>query len=441
MSLDYSTGEDEHDRALQSSGRIRGIRELSEAAKEYDFDPTIHLRYWIRTANTILRQAQIYDSESNFDEAYILYLRYAQLLLESLPNHPESRHASEKSRLGALRKSLPGVLDRLEVLKVAINEQYGRAKKRELQILLRRQELERARQRPEHQYLNKTQDQEDSNDISSGQAPNISFKPSDLRGLGAAEHEDLLRLQTSSYRPTFSTEASISLRNKDSDKLYNTSVPSHDKQEFTIIPVAQVQGVSTTSSIEHKAKATTEGGSSLRTIFLPSELRSSFLDIALPNTKRKLETCGILCGKLNRNAFFVTHLAIPEQESTTDTCVTKDEESLFSFLDENELFTLGWIHTHPTQTCFLSSIDLHTQNSYQLMLAESIAIVCAPMHDPSWGIFRLTDPPGLKIVTECRLPGTFHPHPEKNIYTSAMMPAGHVSVRDGLPFEIVDLRK
>lgn len=30
------------------------------------------------------------------------------------------------------------------------------------------------------------------------------------------------------------------------------------------------------------------------------------------------------------------------------------------------LFTLGWIHTHPTQSCFLSSIDMHTHCNYQV---------------------------------------------------------------------------
>lgn len=37
--------------------------------------------------------------------------------------------------------------------------------------------------------------------------------------------------------------------------------------------------------------------------------------------------------------------------------------------------------THPTQTAFLSSVDLHTHCAYQLMMAEAIAIVCAPKYD------------------------------------------------------------
>ncbi len=41
------------------------------------------------------------------------------------------------------------------------------------------------------------------------------------------------------------------------------------------------------------------------------------------------------------------------------------------------------IHTHPTQSCFMSSMDLHTHVAYQQMLPEAIAIVCAPKGDPS----------------------------------------------------------
>lgn len=39
------------------------------------------------------------------------------------------------------------------------------------------------------------------------------------------------------------------------------------------------------------------------------------------------------------------------------------------------------LQTHPTQTAFLSSVDLHTHCAYQLMMAEAIAIVCAPKYD------------------------------------------------------------
>lgn len=193
------------------------------------------------------------------------------------------------------------------------------------------------------------------------------------------------------------------------------------------------------STYTFKPSAYLESGAPLRTIFLPPDLRTSFLEIAHPNTCRNLETLGILCGTLISNAIFITKLVIPEQESTSDTCESINETTYFDYCDSEDLLVLGWIHTHPTQTCFMSSRDLHTHCGYQVMLPESIAIVCAPSKTPDWGVFRLTDPPGLKHVLGCTRTGLFHPHDETNIYTEALRP-GHVVEATGLEFETVDLR-
>ncbi len=55
-----------------------------------------------------------------------------------------------------------------------------------------------------------------------------------------------------------------------------------------------------------------------------------------------------------------------------------NEEEIFEVQFAQELYPLGWIHTHPTQTCFLSSVDVHTHAGYQTMLDEAVAIVMAP---------------------------------------------------------------
>ncbi|RKP10144.1 hypothetical protein THASP1DRAFT_13252 [Thamnocephalis sphaerospora] len=167
--------------------------------------------------------------------------------------------------------------------------------------------------------------------------------------------------------------------------------------------------------------AVNEGGEPLRTLYLPRDIIKGFLGVASSNTARKLETCGILCGILSRNAFRVTTLVIPKQTSTSDTCQTEDEESLFAELDKRDLMTLGWIHTHPTQTCFMSSVDLHTHVSYQLMLPEAVAVVCAPKHTPTYQVFRLTKPPGMGVIQNCRQQGAFHPHPDLPLYTVRRM--------------------
>lgn len=132
------------------------------------------------------------------------------------------------------------------------------------------------------------------------------------------------------------------------------------------------------STFTFKPSAYLENGSPLRTIFLPPNLRHQFLKIALSNTQANLETCGVLCGTLISNALFISKLVIPDQESTSDTCETINEDKLFEYVDGEDLMVLGWIHTHPTQTCFMSSRDLHTHAGYQAMMPESIAIVCAP---------------------------------------------------------------
>ncbi|CCX33302.1 hypothetical protein FPQ18DRAFT_339890 [Pyronema domesticum] len=208
-------------------------------------------------------------------------------------------------------------------------------------------------------------------------------------------------------------------------------------------PKTTLSSAPDTPAVPFSTPSSLEDGTPLRTVFLPSQLRSTFLSIASPNTTRNLETCGILCGFLENNAFFISRLVIPEQTATSDTCTTKDEEGLFEYCDKEELMVLGWIHTHPTQTCFMSSVDCHTQLGYQCMMKEAIAVVVAPSKRPSWGVFRLTDPPGVQIIRDCTQKSAFHPHDGGDIYTDALSSdstAGHVR-EVPVAFECVDLRK
>lgn len=160
---------------------------------------------------------------------------------------------------------------------------------------------------------------------------------------------------------------------------------------------------------DRAALALTEDGLPLRNVVIPRGLTNEFLKRAHPNTRKGIETCGLLMAKLVRNEFVITHLLIPKQEGTVDTCHTTDEVEQFMFQDEHDLLTVGWIHTHPEFSCFMSSLDLHTHSSYQSMLAEAIAIVCAPHEDPPVGVFRLTSPVGIDCIQGCREPGAFHP--------------------------------
>ncbi|KAF5137258.1 AMSH-like protease sst2 [Metarhizium anisopliae] len=155
-----------------------------------------------------------------------------------------------------------------------------------------------------------------------------------------------------------------------------------------------------------KPGAYLENGDPIRSVFLPSKLRAAFLDVAAPNTNKGLEMCGILCGTPVNNALFVRSLLIPDQKCTSDTCETENESAIFDYCAGEDLMVLGWIHTHPTQTCFMSSRDLHTHAGYQVMMPESIAI-----------------------------------HSVDNLYRETEYPNGHVYESEKMPFEVKDLRR
>jgi len=94
---------------------------------------------------------------------------------------------------------------------------------------------------------------------------------------------------------------------------------------------------------------------------------------------------------------------------------------------------IGWIHTHPSQTAFLSSVDIHTQFYYQKLLPETVAIV----YSPKFGTvksFIITPGKGMSEIEKCKESG-FHPHNEP-VYQSAT----HIRKDFSRYIEICDLR-
>lgn len=179
---------------------------------------------------------------------------------------------------------------------------------------------------------------------------------------------------------------------------------------------------------------------SYQDLHIPVKMMEDFLRLARENTRKNLETCGVLAGSLRNRVFHITTLIIPKQESTSDSCQTLNEEEIFEVQDKRSLFQLGWIHTHPTQTCFMSSVDLHTHYSYQVMLPEAIAIVMAPTDTSSpHGIFHLSDPGGVSVIRNCQQRG-FHPHEEAEDGSPIYEHCSHVYMNPKLMFDMIDLR-
>lgn len=174
-------------------------------------------------------------------------------------------------------------------------------------------------------------------------------------------------------------------------------------------------------------------------LHISTTLMDSFMKMAKSNTNKNLETCGVLAGSLKNRKFSVTALIIPKQESTSDSCQTTNEEEIFEVQDKRSLFPLGWIHTHPTQSCFMSSIDVHTHYSYQIMLPESIAIVMAPKDSSkNHGIFRLTSG-GMTVIRHCPRRG-FHAHDPPVDGGPIYKQCADVYLNPKTEFDVIDLR-
>ncbi|KAE8023459.1 hypothetical protein FH972_009150 [Carpinus fangiana] len=174
---------------------------------------------------------------------------------------------------------------------------------------------------------------------------------------------------------------------------------------------AHVSHIPVADSEHGHSKSSTESTTS-QVLQDSPRLMEDFLELAKENTDKDLETCGNLGAFLERGTLYVTTLIIPKQESTSSSCQAVNEEEVFAILNERSLLPVGWIHTHPSQKCFLSSVDLHTQYSYQVMVPEAFAIVMAPTDTSrSYGIFRVSEPDGMGVLKECQENG-FHPHKE-----------------------------
>jgi len=150
----------------------------------------------------------------------------------------------------------------------------------------------------------------------------------------------------------------------------------------------------------------------LRPVVFPRGLIDEFLSSAAPTLSRGIEWCGIIAGTLQGGTLRCTHILIPRQTGTSDTCTALDEVDLFSYQTAANLLTIGWIHTHPRMDAFLSSVDLHTHANYQSLLPEAIAVVCSPTHRPTYAILRIADA-ALSVLHRCTLTG-FHEHHSAN---------------------------
>ncbi|XP_078205173.1 STAM-binding protein isoform X6 [Callithrix jacchus] len=350
---------DHGDVSLPPEDRVRALSQLGSAVEVNEDIPP---RRYFRSGVEIIRMASIYSEEGNIEHAFILYNKYITLFIEKLPKHREYKSAVIPEKKDTVKKLKEIAFPKAEELKAELLKrytkeytEYNEEKKKEAEKLARnmaiQQELEKEKQRVAQQ------------------------KQQQLEQEQFHAFEEMIRNQELEKERL----KIVQEFGKVDPGLGGPLVPGLEKPSLDVFPTSPVSSTQPSDchttvrpakppvvdrSLKPGALSNSESIptiNGLRHVVVPGRLCPQFLQLASANTARGVETCGILCGKL----------------------------------------------THPTQTAFLSSVDLHTHCSYQMMLPESIAIVCSPKFQET-GFFKLTDH-GLEEISSCRQKG-FHPH-------------------------------
>ncbi|KAM7370291.1 hypothetical protein PAMP_009852 [Pampus punctatissimus] len=326
------------------------VRALGKMGCSVEINEDIEPRRYFRSGVEMERMAAVYLEEGSLENAYVLYTKFITLFVEKLPAHRDYQQCSVPDKQLIMRSQVvvvDGCGKQLQHISL-LDEDRRR-------VLLLEEERQRVaalrRMQIESEQFRYFEDQLRRQELANRRGEEAEQKAE----IKVPEVTDGSCLSQQSIRDRVRSQAADPNRNR---------------------PPPPISQPATTLAGVHAQRV--EG---LRRVVIPRDLMHRFLLLADSNTARGIETCGILCGRLQQNEFVLTHVVIPKQSAGPDFCDMENVEELFSFQDQHNLLTLGWIHTHPTQTAFLSSVDLHTHCSYQLMLPEAIAIVCAPKHN------------------------------------------------------------
>ncbi|XP_062912842.1 STAM-binding protein-like [Mobula hypostoma] len=378
------------------------VRALTKKGSSVDVNDDMPLRRYFRSGVEIIRMASVYMDEGNLESAFVLYNKYITLFLEKLPKHRDYKTTIIPEKKDTFKKLKEIAFPKAEQLKSELLKRYG------IEYAEFQEQKQREAEEFAHELARQQQLEDEKQRVARMQQQQVEQEQ--FRAFEEMIRKQQLEKERLKVLVEFAKPESPPT-SKDYPLIPGITRPPNDMSPPW--PASSVPNAGP-PAIDRSTKPTTFGtnwnnfsADKLRNVAIPNGLCQQFLRLAEANTARGVETCGILCGKLLHNAFTVTHVIVPKQNAGPDYCNTESEEELFLIQDHNDLITLGWIHTHPTQTAFLSSVDLHTHCSYQIMLPEAIAIVCSPKYDES-GFFRLTEH-GMDEISSCKQKG-FHPH-------------------------------
>uniref|UniRef100_A0A182Q892 MPN domain-containing protein n=1 Tax=Anopheles farauti TaxID=69004 RepID=A0A182Q892_9DIPT len=397
------------------------LQKLIADSQRVSIDPTMPINRYYRSGNQIVETADRALRDGNLEKAFTFYLRFVTIFVELILDHPGYKSVLPTDKQQTKDK-IKKILPRAEEIRQKLLEKYTG----EYRLYLKQLQQEREEQERE-------------------EAARRQAKAVAAAAAAAAAVEEASKAAGSTPHPGTSTPSAppaVAVITDGEAKLIDQVLyPSDfltDRNHGTgllLAGEAADRRFDRALKPQPKPSAPVTAPVGFRSIVVPNDTMRKFLELAAANTAANRETCAILAGSLAPAAgFTITHVIFPKQSGTSDSCNTMNEEEIAVVQDRHNLITLGWIHTHPSQTAFLSSVDLHTHCSYQLMLEEAIAIVCSPKYRET-GFYNLT-PYGMDAISQCRQTG-FHPHPAgQPLFNTAQ----HIILSDAVAVRVIDLR-
>jgi len=412
------------------------VRLLGEAAAEFAIDSNIPIRRYFRSGQEMIKMAEVYHNEGSLEAAYVLYMKYMTLFVEKLKTHRDFAQVlpAEKKRVKGVVKDVMGKTEELKLILRSRFEEEHSVWLKEEQVRRWEEQREQARRDEEQREAERRRMEEVASierdrqvalwhqaqlDKEDRESRGVGLPPLTGPGLGEVPaYTPSLGTDRAPYNPGKYTDLPSAPSPVDQglpsyDSVVSPSVsppPSFDRaaKPPPNLPSTSVPPTSTLMpTFDRSAKPVISAPVGLRTVVVPSDLTDVFLSVAKSNSDKGVETLGTLGGHLAKNRFIISHLLIPRQEGKSDSCTMEGLEDVWDVHDKENIIFLGWVHTHPAYSVFLSSVDMHNQYEWQHMLPEALAIVCS-IKDGVVGNLRLTQA-GMSEIGGCSLTN-FHPH-------------------------------
>ncbi|XP_066160072.1 AMSH-like ubiquitin thioesterase 1 [Oryza sativa Japonica Group] len=270
----------------------------------------IGLHVYYRFACSHLTQARVYREKENHVNLYAVLLRFLRLLLHTILKHPDYRTDNSSVKF-FIEKTLLEVIGELEYLKPIVQQ--------------KRQQQQRNQQ-------------EKTTEDNIGSAT----EPLNLTG-NNAEIVRTFQHTTSSNKPQPLDASGTTSSLQKVEPIIHSDAPILKDLVPAKLNQDDLDGHSSTSQYSptnsHDSRCSVS----------PEELISRFLNEAVENTTKSLETCGIIAGTLRVDMdvkyFIATDLIIPKQESTSYSREATNEEEILDIFEQlGSPSHLGWIH-------------------------------------------------------------------------------------------------